>query len=53
MNYSKWVLLTLLTLGLASSSGCFGPPPDKPLTDEQKQKLNDDMLKAIELNKKS
>jgi hypothetical protein len=50
MRYSMWVLLTVLTLGLASSSGCFGPVPNKPISEEEKKKIDDDMQKARELN---
>jgi hypothetical protein len=50
MKYSKLVLLTLLSLGLASSSGCFSS--DKPLTEEQKKQIDDDMQKAKEFNAK-
>lgn len=51
MKSSMWLWLLLVALGLSNLSGCFGPEPVKPLTDEQKKQVDDDMKKAIEQNK--
>ena len=48
MSRITWVVALALALGAASFSGCS---KEKPLTKEEKQKVDDDMQKAIEHNK--
>ncbi|HZZ79414.1 MAG TPA: hypothetical protein VFE62_12900 [Gemmataceae bacterium] len=48
MKFAKLALIAAFVLGMAAMPGCGR---NKPLTEQQKKALDDDMKKAIEVNK--
>jgi hypothetical protein len=51
MNFHKALLLTLLGICLSGFLGCGGPEPVKPLSEEEKAKIEADMKKAMQKNR--
>jgi hypothetical protein len=53
MKISTWIVALLLIVSVVSFSGCSGGGAEKPLTPEDQKKIDDDMRKTIDQNKKS